>query len=117
MKEPTIHDTRAYYDVYECDDYLERVVKSVNPHNSPKNTLQKLFPSAKVSILKGNTIISENKEWTCSRGCDLESPILSFELNESVINMNLKVVTRIKCTPVLTCPICMSQEVEEWKGC
>ena len=111
---PTIHDTRALSWVYnETQNYIHTVVKGVNPHMSPKETISKLFPSAKVVVVAVGDKVVEGKEWTCNEnGCDFETPILTLDTYSHKIDTNKEVVTKVCCKPVITCPYCLSQDVE-----
>lgn len=110
-KAPTIHDKR----VMENEEYLDVIVKSVNPHNSPKESIKKIFPSANILIVKGDTTVPEKSAWQCDKnGCDFQYPIVSLFVVSSVINLHKGVVERLRCMPVLTCPHCLSQVVSEW---
>lgn len=105
---PTVHDKR----VMENEEYLDVIVKSVNPHNSPKESLKKIFPSANVLIVKGDTTVPEKSVWQCDKnGCDFQYPIVSLFVVSSVTNLHKGVVERLRCMPVLTCPLCMQQHV------
>ena len=108
---PTIHDKR----VMENEEYLDVIVKSVNPHINPKGSLQTLFPSANILVVKGDTPV-DTGQWECNQnGCSMELPILTLIRHTSVVNVHKGVVERLRCMPVLTCPVCMNGDVTLYK--
>lgn len=108
---PSIHDKR----VMENKEYLDVIVKSVNPHINPKESLQKLFPSASILVVKGDSPV-ETGQWQCNlNGCSIELPITTLIRHTSVVNVHKGVVERLRCMPVLTCPHCLRQDVSLYK--
>ena len=117
---PTIHDMRAIAstneggDYYGDREYLEYIVSTINPHNNPKEQVEKLFPSARVVVKQDSSLhVSAGSLWQCNeKGCDFNLPIITLQVYFSEQDMRLGVVKKISCEPVLTCPECLNQDVE-----
>lgn len=113
----TVHDVRALSWMYnEGEDYISSIIKTVNPHMSPKEAISKLFPSAKVVVAVGDNLPTENDEWQCDEnGCSFDKPTLSLQAYSYKVDSEKEVVTKVCCKPVITCPICLSQDVSKCK--